>query len=312
MGTQPRRPATVRAAGVVPWRVRRGRLQVALVHRPRYDDWSWPKGKLDPGEEWVVAAVRETLEETGLRVRLGLPLPEARYPLDGGQVKRVRYWAGTVHGGHGRLEHEIDDLAWLPVDRARTRLSYARDREQLEAVAAAHDAGRLDVRPLLLLRHAEAVGRGSWTDDDRARPLSRSGVRRARELVDLLAAWAPTRLLSSPSVRCAETLRPYAEAHGIPLVTKRSLSEEGYADRPTRAVRHLERLLAAAEPSCLCTHGPVLPALLRLLADRADPRAARRLRRLAGTNLDKGEVLVCSVTGSGDRARVVAVERHRP
>lgn len=312
MGTPSRRPAAVRAAGVLPWRVRRGRLQVALVHRPRYDDWSWPKGKLDPGEDWAVAAVRETLEETGLRVRLGLPLPEARYPVNGGQEKRVRYWAGTVVGGHGRLEHEIDDLAWLPVRRARDRLSYPRDREQLDAVVAAFDGGRLDVWPLLVLRHTEAVGRGSWTADDRERPLTRAGVRRARELVDLLDAWAPTRLLSSPSVRCAESLRPYAEAHGLRLVTKRSLSEEGYVDRPTRAGRHLDRLLDAGEPACLCTHGPVLPDLLHRLAERAEPAVARRLRRLAGSNLDKGEVLACSVSGAGGRARVVAVDRHRP
>lgn len=303
---------TVRAAGVVPWRVRRGRLEVALVHRSRYDDWSWPKGKLDPGEDWAVAAVRETFEETGLRVRLGLPLPEAEYPLAAGQRKRVRYWAGTVTGGHGRLEHEIDDLAWLPVRRARSALSYPRDRNQLDALVAAFDAGRHDVWPLLVLRHAEAVGRGSWTGDDRERPLSKGGVRRARELVDLLGAWTPTRLLSSPSVRCSDSLVPYSRAHGIRVVTKRSLSEEGYVDRPTRAAKHLRRLLEAGEAACLCTHGPVLPDLLRRLADLAEAPAARRLRRLAGSNLAKGEVLACYLTGAGGAARVVAVERHRP
>ncbi|HQV84172.1 MAG TPA: NUDIX domain-containing protein, partial [Ornithinibacter sp.] len=71
------------AAGTLPWRLRDGELEVALVHRPRYDDWSWAKGKLDPGEDWAVAAVRETVEETGLVVRLGPPLPEARYTLLG-------------------------------------------------------------------------------------------------------------------------------------------------------------------------------------------------------------------------------------
>jgi 8-oxo-dGTP pyrophosphatase MutT (NUDIX family) len=105
-------PSVVRAAGVLPWRRKKGRLQVALVHRPRYDDWSWAKGKLDPGEEWPVAAARETDEETGLRVALGVPLPDSRYMLLGRDgtpdEKVVRYWAARVVGGKGRLVNEID------------------------------------------------------------------------------------------------------------------------------------------------------------------------------------------------------------
>jgi ADP-ribose pyrophosphatase YjhB (NUDIX family) len=83
----------------------RGELKVALVHRPRYDDWSWAKGKLDPGEEWPVAAVREVFEETGLHVRLGRPLPSAAYTVLSGSgprvAKEVRYWAAEVVGGDG-------------------------------------------------------------------------------------------------------------------------------------------------------------------------------------------------------------------
>ena len=72
-------PSAIPAAGTIPWRIRRGELQVALIHRPRYRDWSWPKGKVDPGEDWPVTAVRETREETGLQARLGIPLPDATY-----------------------------------------------------------------------------------------------------------------------------------------------------------------------------------------------------------------------------------------
>ena len=94
--------SVIPAAGTLPWRRRQGRLEVALVHRPKYDDWSWAKGKLDSGEEWPVAAERETEEETAVPVRLGRPLPAASYTvLDNKGVpttKEVRYWAAAPTG----------------------------------------------------------------------------------------------------------------------------------------------------------------------------------------------------------------------
>lgn len=302
----------VRAAGVVPWRLRRGRLEVALVHRAAYDDWSWAKGKLDRGEDWAVAAVRETFEETGMRVRLGLPLPGAEYPVGAG-IKQVRYWAGTRIGGHGLLEHEIDDIRWLTPAKARKLLTYPRDRDQVEAVVTAYEAGRLDTWPLLVVRHAKAVGRGSWSEEDPLRPLDESGRRRSARMVPLLGAYAPTLLVSSPSLRCHDTMAPFAVTSGTPILTRVGLSEEGYAARPEKLARHLERVLTTGEPTALCTHGPLLPELLTRLAERAEAKpAARTLRRLALANLDKGEVVVASMAGTGADARVVAVDRHRP
>ncbi|GMA20799.1 NUDIX hydrolase [Arsenicicoccus piscis] len=175
------------AAGALPWRRRGDRLEVALVHRPAYDDWSWAKGKLDPGEDWPVAAVREVEEETGLQVRLGRPLPLAEYSFvdKRGQVadKQVRYWAGEVVGGHGRLLNEIDEVAWLDVPSAMTRLDYARDREQLRAVVRHDQAGTLETWPLAIVRHAKAVPRGKWSKDDWLRPLDATGRARAEAIV---------------------------------------------------------------------------------------------------------------------------------
>ncbi len=312
------------AAGTVPWRLSEdGALEVALVHRPRYDDWAWAKGKLDPNEEWAVAAARETEEETGLRVRLGPPLPEARYTLLGRDGtpddKVVRYWSAQVIGGSGRLVNEIDEVAWLDVQAAHDRLSYARDQEQLLATARLLQADRLDTWPLALVRHAHAVPRSQWRDpDDTRRPLDRAGKARAADLAPVLAAYGIGRLLSSPSVRCTATVAPYAEASGSPVVTRKGLSEEGFAERPDKAPKHLHALLDRAAPAALCTHGPVIPPLLDVLEERLDLEAegatvaVEALAEARDAKLAKGEVLVAHMCGRGEVARVVALERHLP
>ncbi|NHA66626.1 NUDIX hydrolase [Phycicoccus flavus] len=311
---------TIPAAGTLPWRVGAAGLQVALVHRPRYDDWSWAKGKLDPGEEFAVAAGRETHEETGLRVRLGVPLPGSRYTLLGKDgrpdVKVVRYWAATVVGGDGRLVNEIDDVVWLEPRAAHERLDYARDRDQLLALVRRHQAGTLDTWPLVLVRHAHAVSRSDWDgDDDTCRPLDKGGQLRAKALAPVLAAYGVRRVVSSLSDRCVQTVAPYVRTSDARLRTKRGLSEEGFEADPTRAVAHLERALAKGRPVAVCSHGPLMPTLVDVLRQHAADAAAddRALLERAGADkLDKGEALVCHVSGTGARARVVAVERHRP
>jgi 8-oxo-dGTP diphosphatase len=289
---------------------------VALVHRPRYDDWSWPKGKLDQSEDWAAAAARETLEETGLQVRLGMPLPESDYSVQGGARKRVRYWTGEVIGGTGDLEHEVDEVAWLSPVQAAARLSYRRDRDQLDAVVRLHGDERLETWPLLVVRHGVAVARGKWSRPDAERPLDDTGRRQAARMVPVLAAYAPTRLLSSPSVRCVDTLRPFVDVTGAELLAKKGLSEEGFEAAPHKVHKHLRRLLEAAEPAAICSHGPLFGPLVSALGQRADETVSRGdrqlLNRLAKSSLDKGEVLVCTMRRSGADARVVAVERHRP
>jgi 8-oxo-dGTP diphosphatase len=296
---------------------------VALVHRPRYDDWSWAKGKLDPGEEWAVAAARETREETGLLVHLGRPLPGARYPVISrtGELsdKVVHYWAARVAGGHGRTEHEVDEVAWLDVQRAYDRLDYARDRDQLLAVVRAHHERTLASWPLALVRHAKALPRSAWRrKDDTRRPLDATGRARARAIAPLLAAYGISRLVTSPSVRCTETLLPYAASARHRLVERPALSEEVYAEQPASARLLTARVLERGRPAAVCTHGPVLPALVDLLSERLDRTAddvddlAATLRAAREDKLVKGEVLVAHVAGTGDRARVVAVERHLP
>jgi 8-oxo-(d)GTP phosphatase len=322
----------IRAAGALPWRRRRGELQVALVHRPRYQDWSWPKGKLDPGEEWPVAAVREVFEETGLLVHLGRPLPTSEYTVlnDAGQpqAKQCRYWAAEVVGGEGTLVNEIDEVAWLEVVDALARLSYARDHDPLNALVQADEAGTLTTWPLVVVRHAKAKSRSSWSGGDQSRPLDARGRQRAKALVPVLAAYGVTRVVTSPSVRCLDTVLPYAVAAGQEAHTKAGLSEEGFSEGPERAQYHLGRLLERGNAAVVCSHGPVLPVLLGQLAEIADSNdsahaghcadsgdsdqksAQTTLRESARSGLGKGEALVAHLAGTGAQARVVDVERH--
>ena len=308
------------AAGALPWRRRNGQLEVALVHRPRYDDWSWPKGKLDQGEEWPVAAAREAWEETGFHARLGRPLPSAKYIVEDrtGQeaIKVVRYWAAEMVDGEGKLVNEIDEVAWLDVAGATARLSYPRDLEQLRALVRADHAWTLATWPLVFVRHANAEDRSTWKDTDPVRPLDALGRERAKALVPILAAFGVTRVVTSPAVRCLDTVLPYAVATGYGTHIKVGLSEEGFAERPGRAPHHLKQLLERGEPAVLCSHGPVLPVLFERLAMIADSggsfenTAKLTLSEAARSGIGKGEVLVAHVVGTGSRARVVDIEGY--
>jgi 8-oxo-dGTP diphosphatase len=127
--------AVVEAAGGVVWRRSpAGGLEILLVHRPRYDDWTVPKGKLGAGEDHAAAALREVEEETGLRCTLGAALPSTSYIDRKGRPKRVRYWAMTPAEGEFTPTDEVDEVRWLPVDVAASLLSYPRDRAVLDAL----------------------------------------------------------------------------------------------------------------------------------------------------------------------------------
>jgi 8-oxo-dGTP pyrophosphatase MutT (NUDIX family) len=212
-------PPVLRAAGAVPWRHQRGQLQVALVHRPRYDDWAWAKGKLDPDEQFPVAAAREVEEETGYTVRLGRRLPTSTYTLldrSGAPVtKEVRYWAAEVIGGDGILQHEIDDVAWLDVAAASARLDYARDRDQLRAAPSTRGSSRPGRWPWSGTRTpypavrgpATTTGSGPWTVRARSGP-----ARSARCSVPTTSvAWSPP---TRPGARTRLPRMPPPAAHG--------------------------------------------------------------------------------------------------
>ncbi|MFD7747445.1 NUDIX hydrolase [Streptomyces sp. NPDC059698] len=136
-GEHAARQDAVLAAGCVLWRRAPDGdgVEVCLVHRPRYDDWSFPKGKLKRGEAARDAAVREVLEETGHHCALGAPLPTSRYPVEG-RPKEVAYWAAEATGGSFTANDEVDRILWLPPEDARVRLTRPRDVRQLTALLA--------------------------------------------------------------------------------------------------------------------------------------------------------------------------------
>jgi 8-oxo-(d)GTP phosphatase len=256
-------PRDVRAAGAV---VTRKGGEVLLVHRPKYDDWSFPKGKLDPGEHVVTAAVREVAEETGLDVRLGPALARQRYRMSNGRWKSVDYWTARVGGSDDvsryRPNDEIDAVEWVPWKAAQQRLTYPYDRDTLAEARPL----RRRTRALVVLRHAKARSRSAWRKDDRLRPLVRLGETQAQRLVPLLAAFDVTIAHSSSSTRCVQTVVPYADVTGWPLKVYDELSEE---DASVESVVDLVDGLLGSDldsgGAVLCTHRPVLPTVLDAL-----------------------------------------------
>ena len=278
------------AAGAV---VSRKGPQVLLVHRPKYDDWSFPKGKLDPGEHSTAAAVREVAEETGLDIRLGPPLSTQSYEVGNGtpSTKVVYYWAGRVVGDDDVSTYapnaEIDAVRWVPLDKARDLLSYDYDRATLHEF----EAVRKRTFPLVVLRHAKALPRKAWDDDDRERPLSDLGEEQSAHLVPILHAYGVQRVVSSSSRRCWTTVAPYADAADLDLEVNDGLCEEDAT--PASVAAHVHRLLDGKEPAVLCTHRPVLPWVFEALG-------------LEERKLEPGGMLVVHHR----RGRVVAAEQH--
>lgn len=269
--------------------------EVVVIHRQRYDDWTLPKGKAEAGESIPAAAVREVWEETGVKIRLGVPLDTIRYSTSKG-LKQVDYWGGTVLTAVRRApDAEVDVVCWLPVRAALNRLTHAHDRFLVQQYLE-----QPHTTPLIILRHAKAMDRKDWTKKDGARPINSRGRRQARLLVPMLSAYGVTRLVSSTANRCVSTLLPYATGQRLTIDRYGQLTEELGADDPkavsklVNKVRH--QVVTTSEPTVLCVHRPVLPHILDAL-------------ELTPATLVTGEFLVAHLTDEGE---VHAVERHRP
>ena len=263
----------VHAAGAVLWR--RGgadsaapALEVAVIHRPRYDDWSLPKGKVDPGETAPVAAVREVFEETGHRAILGRRLDLVSYPIEQG-VKKVYYWAARDTGGEFTPGREVDELVWLPVADAKDRLSYPHDRKMLRHFAKLP----ADTHTVLVVRHASAGRKSRFKGDDTKRPLDKRGRAQAEALVPQLLAFGASEVHAADRLRCHQTVEPLAEELGVTIHNEPTLTEEAYAKNPKRARHRVLRIAEEEGTPVICTQGKVIPDLIAWWCDRDGVRA---------------------------------------
>jgi 8-oxo-(d)GTP phosphatase len=304
----------VRAAGAVLWRPGgdghhdpRHPVEVAVIHRPRYDDWSLPKGKVDPGEIEPVTAVREIVEETGFRAHLGRRLMSVTYPIEAG-TKKVRYWAARVDpefDGEFTPNDEVDKLLWMPVSEALNQLGYKHDRAVLRRF------GELpaDTKTVLVVRHATAGRKSRYKGDDRKRPLDKHGRAQAESLVSVLLAYGASDLHAADRVRCMQTLEPLADELAADIAAEPDLTEEAYAENRKAARARLTEIAELPGTRVICSQGKVIPGLIDWWCERDGVRPDKSRNRKGSTwvlSLAQGRLVAADHIGSPlatDRAR---------
>ncbi len=301
---------TIRAAGVVCWREQKGKLEFLLVSREKYKDWSFPKGKQDPGELLVETAVREMFEETGIKLRLGRKLPLVEYQVGTGENKEVHYWASKIKEKAWKKakfepNDEIQKLEWVELDVAKKILTYPHDKELALHAAKLWKGGELETKSLIILRHAQATPRSDWKNGESTRPLLPEGKSQAKRLAKTLACYGPKRLISSPWLRCVSTVEPYAKAAKKKIVLRSQITEFKSKKNPKQARQIVEDLFGSDKNALICTHRPALPEVLRAIGQHAQINLKASITKAEA--LQPGEFLVVRLS-LDDVPRVLDLE----
>ncbi|GGO62091.1 8-oxo-dGTP diphosphatase [Microbacterium nanhaiense] len=299
---------TVLAAGGVVWRRDGHGVRVLAVRRRKYRDLSFAKGKLDPGETFAEAAVREIFEETGIAGVLGAPLGAVKYRLPSGRKKHVAYWAveatkAALAAARFTPNNEISEIVWMTLDEAREKLSYPADTDVLGRFEQLIDAGGLDTFPVVVMRHGKA-GSGST---DAVRPLTPTGHEQAQAAVGPLRAFGIRRVYASTAARCQQTAAPIAAALGKSVHAEDAISQDAWERGEDDPAAIIAKRVEKAKPVVICSHGPVIPALMEALAVQTQTGYSRELREAA--SLSTGSFTVAHVRRGG---QIVAVETHSP
>lgn len=252
--------ASIKAAGGVLYRPNEdGEREFLLVHRPRYDDWSLPKGKLDRKEGFLEAGLREVREETGIQANYPIEIGSVGYETDAGNRKVVRWWLMEAVGGKFRPNSEVDAVAWLNFRKATKRLQYTNDQKVLRRANALADDPTY--AKIYLVRHAQAGVKAQWMGKDHKRPLDRRGRKQAIDLAVRFKAHPITSILTSPYQRCLQTAKPLENAIRLTAETDRRLSVDGSAGDVLNLIRELK-----GEAVVIITHGEVISAVMGSLA----------------------------------------------
>jgi 8-oxo-dGTP pyrophosphatase MutT (NUDIX family) len=293
---------TVLAAGGVLWRHNPSDPEVALVHRPKYDDWSLPKGKAKAGEHLLVTALREVTEETGYRPRIGPYLMTLRYRVSSGGHslnKAVTYWSMRCAGGSFLASDEVDQMQWLPLDQARHRLTCASDGAVLDTFSRTPR----DTELLLLVRHGATATRPRRLKmRPEAQRLNRSGRDQAASLVPVLEGLGVTDLLSADLPVCVDMLNPFAAATGLSVQREVQLTRGGVAGNERDVADRVRADASSSQALVVCGGQRVITGLLGALGDGSYVRPPHE------TMVMKGGWWLLHHHGGA----VSAYERHEP
>lgn len=251
----------IRAAGALLWRENSQlEIEIALIHRPRYGDWSLPKGKVDDGETTLQCAYREVFEETGVKAQFTRELGSVEYQ-ESGESKRVKYWAAKAPLSSQQfiVNEEVDEIRWLTPADATTLASHDSDKSIIENFISQEP--RTDT--LIILRHTKALERGDWDDIDSKRTLDEKGLQQAANLITHLAPFAIDEIYSSDYLRCVQTVTPLADVRNLRITEIPNLNEENFEIDPERSISFANAVKQDEKNILLCSHNPVIPTMLR-------------------------------------------------